>query len=172
MMRQRSRAKQTVQFRCPRCGEFFLLSFDDVPAGGAGLACSNCRLDFQVRLDVSSPEEPVGRCRICGSEDFYQQKDLNPVLGLLAVLLGGVVSLLVLVVIDPVLGALCLIALVTILCVAWRLLEGCTVCYVCRSIYRGFPSDRLHGGFFQAQEERHQRQRDAWLERLLGRESP
>lgn len=172
MMRDRSRAKQTLQFRCPRCGEFFLLNCDDVPAGGAGLACSHCRLDFNVQLDASRPDEPVRRCWICGSEDFYHQKDLNPVLGLLAALLGGVVSLLVLVVIDAELGALCLVTVVGILCLAWRLLEGCTVCYVCRSIYRGFPPDPRHGGFFQGQEERHQRQREVWLERLLGPESP
>jgi hypothetical protein len=40
------------------------------------------------------------------------------------------------------------------------------VCYLCQSIYRGYPLNPEHKNFYLGTEERYKKQRIAWAKRL------
>jgi len=164
--------KPSLQFRCPRCEEMFLFRAEDIPPGGTPLTCPHCRLDFRRRVEPQDKGKPVETCWLCGRKDLYVQKDFNQVLGLLIVLASAFVSLLVFVVIDHFLGIACIVILGVADLTVYHLLSKCTVCYLCRSIYRGFPVSPRHEGFFAGNDQVHEKSREVWLRGLLGGSSP
>ena len=82
------------------------------------------------------------RCAVCDAEAFFLQKDINRKLGLVVVALG---SLVVFWNFFIGLGVLVLLAAADWL--LYRLLPDVTVCYACKSVYRGGPKNPLHRAY-------------------------
>ena len=157
----------SLQFLCPRCEEMFLYGAKNVPQKGGELTCPHCRLAFRGGGPAPSEGSPVRACWVCGNEEFYIQKDFNRDLGLWIVLVSAMVVFLIMLLIGHLEGILCLLAIALVDWVVYRWLSICTVCYLCQSIYRGFPSSLEHRGFYLGSEEKYKKRRQEWLEAVL-----
>lgn len=171
----RARAQSSIQFLCPRCEEMFLCPADPLLASGGALSCPHCRLALHGLSrgeGGSSPAaEAVERCWVCGNEELYIQKDFNRELGFMIVLGSAMIIFLVMLLIDHVFGIFCLLGIAVVDWIAYRLLANVTVCYLCQTIYRGFPQNPEHHGFYLGNEEKYKKRRQEWLKTLLGNAS-
>lgn len=159
------RIRYSVQFACPRCGEVFLQPVEEAP-GDRRLSCPKCELGFRDGAPGPEPDDPVSRCWVCGNQEFYLQKDFNRQLGLSIAVVSFFVILLVMGFAGHREGILCLVALAVIDWFLYRMLATVTVCYLCQSIYRGFPLNPEHRGFYLGCEEKYKQLRQQWLENI------
>src|SRR5262245_31292481 len=160
-----------IQYSCPRCGQESTAAIGEE----AGRPAANSRPDFSCRACSFSypgtgspvdPSRPVTACAVCGSREFYSQKDFNRKLGLMIVAGSGLVAFLVMVLAGHLWG-IAVLGLVTLAdAVLYRRLRAVSVCYLCQSVYRGFPDSGEHGGFYLGNEERFKALRQAWLRSL------
>ena len=157
----------SIQFLCPQCEEMFLYTAGDLQ-GRERLTCSHCRLEFKGMGKASAKGAPISRCWVCGNGEFYVQKDFNRQLGFMIVLGSAMIVFLIMLLIDHILGIFCLMGIALVDFVIYRLLANVTVCYLCQSIYRGFPLDPGHRGFYLGQEEKYKKLRREWLKSTLG----
>jgi hypothetical protein len=132
----------------------------------ASAACS-CGFALQGEAARPRPESPVASCWICGGDEFYVQKDFNRKLGLWIVLTSFLGVFLVMLLVEHRVGIYCLVLLALIDAVAYARLPNVTVCYLCQSIYRGFPLNPAHRGFYLGLEEKYKKLRAGWLDSLL-----
>jgi hypothetical protein len=109
----------------------------------------------------------VERCWLCGNGEFYIQKDFNRRLGLTIVVGSALVIFLIMLFKGHLVGIYCLLAVALADWVAYQLRPEVTVCYLCQTIYRGFPLNPAHSGFYLGYEEKHKKLRQAWLARFL-----
>jgi hypothetical protein len=158
----------SLQFLCPRCEELFLYPFPEGEAVRGTLVCPHCSLELRSGAEPPRTGAPVERCWVCGNDAFYVQKDFNRELGFLIVAASAILILLVMLLIDHLLGIACLLAIAVVdWLVYWRL-ANVTVCYLCQSIYRGFPLGSSHRGFYLGLEEKHKKLRQKWLAEQIG----
>jgi hypothetical protein len=162
----------SLQFVCPRCEEMFLYAANEMPDEVTALACPHCELVFRQGGTPPRPRQPVETCWVCGGQEFYVQKDFNRELGLVIVIASAMVIFLMMLLIDPFLGILCLLVIAVLDLIVYSALSTCTVCYLCHSIYRGFPPNRKHQGFYLGSEERFKSHRHEWLKKTLGTPDP
>lgn len=162
-----SRVEPSLQFHCPRCEEVFELLAVDVPATGYELRCPGCELDFGSRLVAPRPEQPLTRCWLCQAEELYSQRDINKQLALGVVTISASVGLLMTLLIDPLLGFSCLVLMAVAFALFHGLLSRCIVCYICGSVYRGFPPAPGLSGHCASTEVRLGDRREAWLREAL-----
>jgi hypothetical protein len=137
------------------------------PGKDVVLVCPFCRLQFAGGGGVPRPGIPIERCWVCGNDRFYVQKDFNRSLGFLIVVGSAMVVFLMMLLMDPFLGIVCLAAIALVDLVIYRLLATCTVCYLCNSVYRGFPPNPDHRGFYLGIEEKFKKLRLDWLGRVM-----
>jgi hypothetical protein len=157
----------SLQFLCPRCEEMFLYHASDMSEDATALSCPYCELEFRGGGEAPRPLLPVERCWVCGGEDFYVQKDFNRELGLMIVVGSAMVVFLIMLVISPFLGMACLLAIALLDFTVYRAISTCTVCYLCQSIYRGFPPNPKHQSFYLGSEEKFKPRRQDWIKRTL-----
>ena len=82
------------------------------------------------------------QCLVCGSEALYLQRDFNRRVGLAIVLLGS------LVIFWNFLWGIAILFLMALLdLVLYRVLPEVTVCYSCKSVYRGGPRNPQHRAY-------------------------
>ncbi len=150
----------------------YVVAASPVAAHGEGggapteLTCEGCGFSLQFFGRSPDPSQPVGRCAVCGKREFYVQKDFNRRLGVALVVISGLLALLVMIVRGHIQG-LIVLGLVTVVdAVIFALCPEVTVCYLCHSIYRGYPRDPTHRPFYQGNEERFKRVRQDWFEGL------
>lgn len=137
----------------------------EAAAGTSVWRCPHCRTGPPDPGPRPVRGQPVAKCWICGSEEFYIQKDFNRQLGLLIVLLSGGLIFLVMLLKDHRLGIGLLVGVVLVDWVVYRLIRNVTVCYLCHSLYRGFPQHAEHTGFYLGNEEKYKKLRKEWLEK-------
>jgi hypothetical protein len=134
----------TVRTRCGRCDAWNSFEADDrIDAVECGACAQPIGLaGVSERLLAGGP---VDRCARCGAADFWTHKDFPKALGIGIVVLAAIVafwtygiSLVVAAILDAALYP----------CLPWV-----TVCYRCKSEYRGLPRDAAHGGFDLAHQE-------------------
>lgn len=132
-----------VRTRCPRCEAWN--SFDaDEPLGA--IACGKCGGEIALRpTEKLLAGGPVDRCWRCGEADFWTKKDFPQRWGLAIVAAGAVAAFWTYGL------SLVLVALVDF--VLYRFLPPATICYVCKTEYRGVPADPAHGPFDLAHED-------------------
>jgi hypothetical protein len=156
-----------------------------------GLVCPQCSFVWNgdpADVDASSPIE---RCGFCGHREFYLQKNFNRSVGLWIVIGSFAIVFLVMLTLDHRLGIYLLLGLAVVDWLAYVLLPVVTVCYLCQTVFRGFPkqgaagqgraeqgsgtvdlpnaSDSLrpeHRGFYLGLEEKHKHLRKEWLSKL------
>jgi hypothetical protein len=131
-------------------------------------ACPNCRLPLYGRITKAELSQPVNRCWVCGNEEFFLQKDFNRELGIVILLGSVMVSLLSMLLIGHLFGIFCLLIVFLVDWAIYHLLATVTVCYLCQSVYRGFPRNPGHEGFYLGSEEKYKKRRQDWLKKVLG----
>ncbi len=159
----------SLQVACPSCEAMSFTRIDGPRAGGSGedgeWRCPHCH---RSPGDCGPPPikgRSVSKCWICGTEEFYIQKDFNRHLGLFIVLLSaGLIFLIMLLTQDHRLGIGLLLGVASIDWIVYRLIKNVTVCYLCHSLYRGFPQHPEHTGFYLGNEEKYKKLRNRWLE--------
>lgn len=129
-----------VRSLCPTCGAANLLEVTQAGVGPEGRPCSGCSSPLPlVATGAVRPGKPVSRCAVCGDDKLYTQKDFNQKLGCLVVAAGAA---LVPWTYGLSLGVCALVDLVL-----YRTLPAITVCYICKSRYRGLPPNADHAPF-------------------------
>jgi hypothetical protein len=108
----------------------------------------------------------VEQCAWCRNREFYVQKDFNRRLGLFLVVLSGLIALLVMLLWDHRLGIGVLVAATAADWVVFRCLPEVAVCYLCHTIYRGYPRHPAHQPFYLGHEERYKKLRQEWMDSI------
>jgi hypothetical protein len=116
---------------CPECNTRL-----QMPPGSAPPPCPGCSRPFPARAPAPGLEERLAGCSVCGGTGFYRQKDFNQNLGCL-IFLGGAA-------LAPWTHYLSLVAGTLLDLVLYAVLPTASVCYTCRSVYRGYPRDSSH----------------------------
>jgi hypothetical protein len=151
-----------MQFACPRCEEEI-----HCPASAASeAACPACGWRFDAGGERPRPGEPVRVCWVCGNDEFYVQKDFNRQLGFAIVVMSFALIFLVMLWKGHLAGVVLLLALGAADLLVFLRLRNVTVCYLCHTIYRGFPLSPEHRGFYLGREENYKHRRKEWLARL------
>ncbi len=170
----------SIQVSCPRCEResFAVVGGDDrirfasKATGDPGdeadtWRCLHCGAQSDGVTHRPRHDAVVSQCWVCGADEFYIQKDFNRQLGLFIVLLSaGFIFLVMLLTQDHRLGVVLLLAVAAVDWVIYRCLRNVTVCYLCQSIYRGFPQNNAHRGFYLGLEEKYKKPRRSWLEKF------
>ena len=159
----------SVQVACPSCEVMSFTRVDGTRAEGGGAdggwRCPHCHTTPRDSGPPPIKGQPVSKCWICGTEEFYVQKDFNRQLGLFIVLLSaGLIFLMMLLTQGHRLGIGLLVGVLFLDWVVYCLIKNVTVCYLCHSIYRGFPQHPDHTGFYLGNEEKYKKLRKRWLE--------
>lgn len=130
-------APAKVAFGCERCGRALY-----VPAAAepARVACAGCGHGYSLLREGSGPSPArLERCRLCGLDRLYLQKDFNRKLGLSVFAVAAILSV-------PTWG-LSLLAATLIDVALYHLLGDVTICYGCGAQHRGFPKNPDHAPF-------------------------
>ena len=159
----------TVQLVCPRCDATTVLAAPatsvEHPSAGEKRAptCPQCELPFGRGGTPPEAPQPVDHCCVCGNEEFYIQKDFNRNLGIGIVVLSAIVVYWVMLLTTHWVGIPILFAIALLDFVVYHRLRNVTVCYLCQSLYRGYPLHPDHTGFYLGLEEKHKPLRQDWL---------
>ncbi|MCA9038458.1 MAG: hypothetical protein KDA91_25205 [Planctomycetaceae bacterium] len=142
-----------IIFQCPVCSHQTVSS----PAPADGPVSCQCGWT----RDEGSHDYQNGhlcRCRICGCEDLWRQKDFPPALGLLFVAMGIILSSIAWAWHRPLIamGVLMGFALVDLL--LYTFMGDMLVCYRCRSRHRKSAMDDEHPRFHLETAERYRQQ--------------
>jgi len=107
-------------------------------------------------MNADEPAKPLTNCPRCGCREFFVRKDFPQKLGMSIVVVAGV-TFLVLAASRQLfyLGALVLLAAVGVDVVLYTLVPKMTVCYRCRTEFRGVPLNPEHGGYDLAVGEKY-----------------
>ncbi len=132
--------KPEVNFYCRSCGNGILL---EGPAFPAGSRCEPCKIDFP--LAVIDPGRPIETCPRCEGKEFYIQKDFNRNLGLVVTVISALAVYLIFGLTWKSLVGLMVIA--SLDATLYQALPLITLCYHCKTIYRGFPLNPSHLAF-------------------------
>jgi hypothetical protein len=133
----------TVRARCPRCEEWNSFEADEPLAA---IACGKCAAPIALRpTERLLAGGPVDRCWRCGGADFWTKKDFPQRIGLLIVAAGAIAAFWTY-------GA-SLVLVMLIDFALYQFLPPVTICYRCKTEYRGVPADRAHGAFDLAHQE-------------------
>ncbi|MBI4178200.1 hypothetical protein HY522_02100 [bacterium] len=132
-----------INFYCRACGNGFLLAGPPFPENSH---CEKCDLDYPLNpRAIGAPDDPVRICPRCGGEEFYIQKDFNRNLGLVITILAALSVYLVFgLTWKSLVGLLVIAALDAVL---YHVLPLITLCYRCKTIFRGFPLNPDHQAF-------------------------
>lgn len=140
-----------IIFQCPVCQQ--RSACRPVPETGP-VACVHC--DWERDEGTKDyVDDYCRRCRVCGCEDLWRQKDFPPALGLGFVVVGGLLSTIAWAQHRPVwaLGILMFFALIDLL--LYTFMNDMLVCYRCRARHRKTALDEAHLGFNLELNERY-----------------
>ncbi len=156
-----------IHLHCPRCDrDAFVIVPENAAPAASGVQCPRCGFLFPGSTSEIDPSRPLLRCAVCAGQEFYVQKDFNRSFGLAVVAVTAVAAFVVMVLAGHLWGFLVLGAITLADLVVYRFLPEVEVCYLCQSVYRGFPLAPEHRGFYLGNEERYKALRRAWLEGL------
>jgi ribosomal protein L37E len=133
----------TVRTRCERCGAWNSFEADE-PLRAIG--CGGCEAPIPL-----SPTErllsggPVDRCWRCGRAEFWTKKDFPQAWGLAIAGAAAVAAFWT--------YGLSLVAAALFDLALYLVLPAVTICYACRTEYRGVPADPAQGPFDLARQE-------------------
>jgi hypothetical protein len=140
-----------IIFQCPVCEQRNLQRPEPVTAP---VACEHC--DWSRDQGAADFEgDFCRRCRICGCDDLWRQKDFPPALGLACAGAGIVLSSIFWSRHEPnwALGVLMAFALVDLL--LYTFMDDMLVCYRCRARHRRTALDKGHVDFDLEVSERY-----------------
>ena len=140
-----------IIFDCPVCQKRSCCTPDPVESAVRCAECEWARNEGALDFDDGF----CRRCRVCGCDDLWRQKDFPPGLGLAFVATGGVLSTIAWAWHEPVwaLGILMGFALIDLL--LYTFMSDMLVCYRCRSRHRKTALDEDHTAFNLELSERY-----------------
>ncbi len=94
---------------------------------------------MKQKFAAKTAEDTIAVCLACGSKDLYLQKDFPRKIAIPIVLIG--------ILTVPWTYGISLIVVALIDFILYRLVSWMTVCYKCRSEYRGFRKNPTHKEF-------------------------
>ena len=124
------------------------LQFDSATDHERDTACLSC--NTPVRIAFSNrirDDNTIDTCPSCGKRAFYIQKDFNRNLGLGVVIICALAGLYFVWVDKPFLFYVALGVAVVFDALLYLLLPEVTVCYACKTIFRGARKNHEHKGF-------------------------
>ena len=127
-----------LELLCPHCEQRMVC---EAPRRSQDCAACGARVLLQAE-PAAGAEEPVRSCWVCGSEALFTQKDFNRKLGLAIVAAGGALLFW-----SFLWGMAALVAMALVDWWLYRVLPSVTVCYACKSVYRGLPLNPDHGAY-------------------------
>lgn len=137
-----------AELACPSCrGEVALA----IPGAGEVAKCARCGREVRARVTEAMRSAGIlDACPVCGCEDLYVQKDFNRKIGVGIVIVGCALAPF-----TPFYSSLFVAAAIDFL--LYRLLPFCTVCYDCKSVFRGNAKNPAHAAFDIHVHERYRR---------------
>lgn len=145
-------ASPSVTLRCPGCGRSSRLPLSGLPAE---FACPGCRQAFPLAGSRERPGASLPEiCPVCRSPYLYSQKDLGQAWGCLFVAAGAAL-------VPWTYGlSLAVVALLDLL--LYKLLPRISVCYVCKSRFRGLPPHAAHEAYDLAVAQTYEARMENW----------
>ncbi len=142
-----------IIFQCPACGKQSMAVVEPLDSS-VGCECGWSRNSGAE----DCADGRLCRCRICGCEDLWRQKDFPPGLGLFFVVMGIILSSAAWAWHQPVvaLGILMGFALIDLL--LYTFMGDMLVCYRCRARHRKTAMDEQHARFDLETNERYRQQ--------------
>jgi len=143
-----------IIFQCPVCQERRLTS---PSSPEAHVQCSEC--GWQRNEGAGDFENGhLKRCRICGCDDVWRQKDFPPGLGLAMAGTAAILSCIAWAMYQPVVALVILMLAALIDMVLYSWMGDMLVCYRCGARHRQTPMDEQHPGFNLETAERYRQQ--------------
>ena len=128
----------SVTLLCPACDGRVSSTLDD-----SDTSCPGCSAQVELRgRDNPDASQPLTLCVVCGSEAMFIQKDFNRKLGVALVAAGSLVVFW-----NFLVGLGVLVALAIADYFLYGLLPDVTVCYACKSVYRGVKRNPDHRAY-------------------------
>ena len=131
----------TVNYLCAGCG----WRLSQAAGESETLVCENCGRNNGIL--APSADATVEKCAVCGCDELYVQKDFNRATGIALVVLGAVFV--------PWTYGLSLLGVTIVDFALYYRLKSVTVCYGCRSVYRGYGLNPAHNPFDLVVHDRH-----------------
>lgn len=137
-----------VYYACENCETEYHYSTDQHKLPEK--TCSECGEIFEIHNDFNE-DNILNHCMICGGNDFYKSKQINPTFGFSVIILGTLgffLSVLVIPGMDGFLwGMVVLLSLAVIDRVLRMILPEAIICYRCSSVYHNVENDSEFGEF-------------------------
>ena len=138
-----------VDTLCPDCSTRLFLK-----PGGLPPACPGCSRVLPMRLPAPAGSSILTGCTVCGGSAFYLQKDFSQRTGCLIFLVGAVLA--------PWTHYLSLLAGLVLDLILYVVLPLVSICYTCRSVYRGYARNPEHGAYDPNVAWTHQAREGPW----------
>lgn len=129
------RARMKIRVKCAACGRKQRVAAVGAPRE---MTCSRCgRITPLTWSESVATDREVDACPVCEGRDFFIHKDLNRNLGLTAVVIVALISVVLLYYDQVVLAYGILFAFALADLVIYQMLTFVTVCYRCQTELRG-----------------------------------
>lgn len=148
-----------VEALCPECDARIVRAPGEPPGD-----CPGCARPFPARAAAPAPAAPLSQCSVCGGSGFYLQKDFNQRLGCLIFVVGAALA--------PWTHYLSLVAGTLLDLGLYVFLPNASVCYTCRSVYRGYPRHPGHGAYDPNVAWAHRPREGPWAAPAVTESSP
>lgn len=144
-----------IIYQCPVCQERRL----SVPSPQAGdrVSCTGCAWTRDEGAGDFA-DGALCRCRICGCQDLWRQKDFPPGLGLLVVSVAAILSSIAWAMYRPLIATGVLMAAALIDMALYVLMGDMLVCYRCGARHRKLAIPEKHPTFDLEVRERYRQQ--------------
>jgi len=163
----------SMHIGCPGCGRTYLLPLEEMAPSGPRptelpeiFECDDCHLRVPLHARSLDAHQQLGECALCGTNEFFIQKDFNRRLGLFVVIISALVAFLVMVRYGHLYGFPVFLGVTLIDWWIYQRMRNVAVCYLCHTIYRGVPLNPDHKGFYLGSEERFKKPRQEWIKGL------
>ena len=143
-----------IIFQCPVCQQRRKASLD--PAN-ATVRCDECQWTREEGSGDFTGAN-LTRCRICGCQDLWSQKDFPPALGLALVATAAILSCVAWALYQPLLALGILMAAALVDMVLYARMGDMLVCYRCGARHRQTAMDEQHQRFDLETAERYRQQ--------------
>lgn len=142
-----------IGFDCPRCLQ---RSVTEV-AESAAVGCAHCEWQRAVPEGGVTGNVPQ-QCLVCGCSDLWRQKDFPPLLGVLMVGMGILLSTIAVAYMRPVLALGILMAFALVDMLLFLVMRDRLVCYRCHAVYRRLGDLQHHAKFDLELNERYRQE--------------
>ena len=132
-----------ISFRCDACQ-----AVNHVRASQTDTTCQACGQDLPMAVSIGIlHNNQVDVCPRCGKTDFYVQRDFNGKIGLGIAVIFALIGLVFVGLDRPVYFYACLGAAAIIDLVLYLSLPEITICYSCKTAFRGARKNPVHQPF-------------------------